>query len=169
MSTASDLDAGGLLPAAIARGAGFLAFWVILIGFGPVDLVVGLITAAAAAWTSLRLLPPQPGRVRLTALLSLIPHFLWKSVVASVDVARRALDPRLPLRPGFIAYRVGFASGPACNVFAAITSLMPGTVPCADEDGALIYHCLDIGQPVVEELAEEERRLAQAREAPRDG
>jgi multicomponent Na+:H+ antiporter subunit E len=169
MSTASDLDAGGLLPAAIARGAGFLAFWVILIGFGPVDLLVGLITAAAAAWTSLRLLPPQPGRVRLTAVVSLIPHFLWKSVVASVDVARRALDPRLPLRPGFIAYRVGFAPGPACNVFAAITSLMPGTVPCADEDGALIYHCLDIGQPVVEELAEEERRLAQAREAPRDG
>ena len=169
MSTASDLDAGGLLPAAIARGAGFLAFWVILIGFGPVDLLVGLITAAAAAWTSLRLLPPQPGRVRLTALLSLIPHFLWKSVVASVDVARRALDPRLPLRPGFIAYRVGFAPGPACNVFAAITSLMPGTVPCADEDGALVYHCLDVGQPVVEELAEEERRLAQAREAPRDG
>jgi len=155
--------------AALVRGAGFLAFWVILIGFGPVDLVVGLIAAAAATWTSLRLLPPQPGRVRLTAVVSLIPHFLWKSVVASVDVARRALDPRLPLRPGFIAYRVGFAPGPACNVFAAITSLMPGTVPCADEDGALVYHCLDVGQPVVEELAEEERRLAQAREAPRDG
>ena len=155
--------------AALARVAGFLAFWVILIGFGPVDLVVGLITVAAATWTSLRLLPPQPGRVRLTAVVSLIPHFLWKSVVASVDVARRALDPRLPLRPGFIAYRVGFAPGPVCNVFAAITSLMPGTVPCADEDGALVYHCLDVGQPVMEELAEEERRLTQTREGPRDG
>ena len=169
MSTASDLDAGGLLVAAIARGAGVLGFWVVLIGAKPADLAVGLIAAAAATWTSLRLLPPQPGRVRLTAVVSLIPHFLWKSVVASVDVARRAIDPRLPLRPGFIAYRVGFAPGPACNVFAAITSLMPGTVPCADEDGALIYHCLDVGQPVVEELAEEERRLAEAREAPRDG
>jgi multicomponent Na+:H+ antiporter subunit E len=154
---------------ALARGTGFLGFWIVLIGFGPADLVVGLITAAAATWTSLRLLQPQPGRVRLTALLSLIPHLLWKSVVASVDVARRALDPRLPLRPGFITYRVEFAPGPACNVFAAITSLMPGTVPCADEDGALVYHCLDVGQPVVEELAEEERRLAQAREAPLDG
>ena len=160
---------GFSVRAALARVAGFLAFWVILIGFGPVDLVVGLITAAAATWTSLRLLPPQPGRVRLTALLSLIPHLLWKSVVASVDVARRALDPRLPLRPGFIAYRVGFTPGPACNVFAAITSLMPGTVPCADEDGTLVYHCLDVEQPVVEELAEEERRLTQTRKGPRDG
>ena len=33
---------------------------------------------------------------------------------------------------------------------------MPGTVPCADEDGTLLYHCLDVEQPVVEELAEEE-------------
>ena len=103
--------------AALARVAGFLAFWVILIGFGPVDLVVGLITAAAATWTSLRLLPPQPGRVRLTALLSLIPHFLWKSVVAGVDVARRALDPRrLPLRPGIhrLSGRVRPRSGVQC-------------------------------------------------------
>jgi multicomponent Na+:H+ antiporter subunit E len=127
------------------------------------------LAAAAATCTSLRLLPPQPGRMRLTGLLSLIPHFLWKSVVAGVDVARRALDPRLPLRPGFVACRVGFAPGPARNAFAAMTSLLPGTVPCAEEDGALVYHCLDIGQPVLEELAEEERRLTQARETPRDG
>ena len=159
---------GFSVRAALARGAGFLGFWVVLIGFGPADLAVGLIAAAAATWTSLRLLPPQPGRVRLTAVVSLIPHFLWKSVVAAW-MSRGARSIHVPLRPGFIAYRVGFAPGPACNVFAAITSLMPGTVPCADEDGALIYHCLDIGQPVVEELAEEERRLAQAREAPRDG
>ena len=155
--------------AALARGVGFFAFWVILIGFSPADLVVGLIAAAAATWTSLRLLPPQPGRMRLTGLLSLIPHFLWKSVVAGVDVALRAFDPRLPLRPGFVACRVGFAPGPARNAFAAMTSLLPGTVPCAEEDGALVYHCLDVGQPVLEELAEEERRLAHAREGPRDG
>ena len=85
--------------------------------------------------------------MRLTGLLSLIPHFLWKSVVAGVDVARRALDPRrLPLRPGFVACRVGFVLGPARNAFAAMTSRLPGRVPCAEEeDGALVYHCLDIG------------------------
>jgi multicomponent Na+:H+ antiporter subunit E len=157
------------LGAAIARGAGFLSLWVVLIGFPPTDLAAGVLAAAAATYTSLRLLPPQPGRMRLTGLMSLIPHFLWKSVVAGVDVALRALDPRLPLRPGFVACRVGFAPGPARNAFAAMTSLLPGTVPCAEEDGALVYHCLDIGQPVLEELAEEERRLTQAREATRDG
>jgi multicomponent Na+:H+ antiporter subunit E len=158
------------IRASLARGVGFFAVWVVLIGASPSDLAVGVLAAAAATRTSLRLLRPQPGRVRLTALLSLIPHFLWKSVVAGVDVARRALDPRrLRLRPGFVVCRVGFAPGPARNAFAAMTSLLPGTVPCADEDGALVYHCLDVGQPVLEELAEEERRLAQAREAPRDG
>jgi multicomponent Na+:H+ antiporter subunit E len=156
--------------AAVARGVGFLSLWVVLIGIAPADLAAGVLAAAAATCTSLRLLQPQPGHMRLTGLLSLFPHFLWKSVVAGVDVARRALDPRrLRLRPGFVACRVGFAPGPARNAFAAMTSLLPGTLPCADEDGVLLYHCLDVGQPVLEELAEEERWLAQAREAPRDG
>jgi multicomponent Na+:H+ antiporter subunit E len=147
---------------ALARGAGFLSLWVVLIGFAPADLAAGVLAAAAATCTSLRLLPPQSGRMRLTGLLSLIPHFLWKSVVAGVDVARRALDPRLPLRPGFVACRVGFAPGQARNAFAAMTSLLPGTVPCADEEGRRLP-LPDVGQPVLEELAEEERRLAQAR------
>jgi multicomponent Na+:H+ antiporter subunit E len=147
---------------ALARGVGFFAFWVILIGFGPADLVVGLVAAAVATWTSLRLLPPQPGRVRLTAVLSLIPHFLWKSVVAGVDVARRALDPRLPLRTGFVAYPARFRSRPARNAFASYTSLLPGTLPVEDDGETLLYHCLDIEQPVAAELATEETMLAQA-------
>ena len=37
------------------------------------------------------------------ALLKLVPHFVWESVVAGVDVARRVFDPRLPIRPGITA------------------------------------------------------------------
>ena len=47
--------------------------------------------ASAATWVSLRLLPPASGRLRFGALLALLPHFLWESVLAGVDVARRAL------------------------------------------------------------------------------
>jgi len=31
--------------------------------------------------------------------------FLRQSIVAGIDVAQRALDPRLPLRPGFVVYQ----------------------------------------------------------------
>ncbi|MGA9819917.1 MAG: hypothetical protein WBQ54_23770, partial [Pseudolabrys sp.] len=33
-----------------------------------------------------------------------VPGFLYQSIVAGVDVALRALNPRLPLQPGFVIY-----------------------------------------------------------------
>jgi hypothetical protein len=42
------------MAAALARGAGFLASWVILIGVDLRDLVVGVLTPAAATRVSLR-------------------------------------------------------------------------------------------------------------------
>ena len=150
------------IRAALVRGAGFLAVWVVLIGTDPSDLAVGVLTAGAATWASLALQPPGPRRIRLTAMLSLMPHFLWQSVVAGTDVARRAFDPRLPLRPGLVAYPARFRGGPARNAFACYTSLLPGTLPVADDGGTLLYHCLDCEQPVVAELASEETLLAEA-------
>lgn len=147
---------------ALARFIGFFALWVVLIGLDPVDLAVGAGTAAAATWTSLRLLPPASGRVRFAVLLALLPRFLWQSVVAGVDVARRALAPRMPLATGFVTYRTGLPRGPARTSFASITSLLPGTVPVADDNAGITYHCLDTAQPVADELATEERGYAKA-------
>jgi multicomponent Na+:H+ antiporter subunit E len=148
------------LRAAAIRGACYLAFWVVLIGVGAADLVAGVLTAALATWVSLRLVPPSPARVRLAALVHLAARFLWQSVVAGWDVARRALDPRLPLAPGFVEYPCGFAPGLARNAFASLTSLMPGTVPIADDGKSLRYHCLDVNLPVVESLGKEEALVA---------
>jgi multicomponent Na+:H+ antiporter subunit E len=105
----------------------------------------------------------------LAALVRLAARFLWQSVVAGWDVARRALDPRLPLAPGFVEYPCGFAPGLARNAFASLTSLMPGTVPIADDGKSLRYHCLDVKLPVVESLGKEEALVARVldRGAPR--
>ena len=92
----------------------------------------------------------------------LLPDFLWVSVVAVIDVARRVFDPRLPMQPGFVSCPLDFPPGLARNTFATITSLMPGTVPIGETDEDLTYHCLDTSQPVVEQLWKEERLLARA-------
>lgn len=152
-----------VLRAGLVRGVEFFALWIVLMGSGqPADLAVGAFAAACATVLSLRLLPPATGRVRLFSLLKLVPRFLAQSVLAGFDVAKRALDPKMPLRPGFVTYPVKFARGSARNSFATMTSLLPGTVPCADGENGLVYHCLDVGQPVVAELTAEEARLAPA-------
>ena len=151
------------MRAVMIRGLGFLGFWVVLIGPDPVDLVAGLVTAAAATWASLRLSPPGNRRLRYAALVRLAQRFIQQSISGGWDVARRALDPRLPLRPGFVAYPVGLPPGSARNAFCAFTSAMPGTLPTGvDERGALVYHCLDVEQPVAAQLAMDEALFIRA-------
>jgi multicomponent Na+:H+ antiporter subunit E len=128
----------------------------------PANLVVGVLTCLAAAWVSLKLLPPIRGRVRLGRLLMLLPRFLWQSLVAGTDVARRAFAPKLDLQPGFIEYRTQLPPGSARNAFELISSLMPGTVPSDEGPQHIEFHCLDTRQPVAEQLAAEERAYAPA-------
>jgi multicomponent Na+:H+ antiporter subunit E len=153
---------------ALGRFVGLFALWIVLIRSAqPADLVVGALTAAVATWTSLRLLPPAAGRLKFAALAARLPRFLWQSVLAGIDVARRALHPRLPLATGFVTYRTGLPRGQARNTFATVTSLLPGTVPLADEETGIVYHCLDTTQPVADQLAADERAYGKALEPGR--
>jgi multicomponent Na+:H+ antiporter subunit E len=142
---------------------GFLAFWVIIAGTNPADLLAGVLAAIIATGVSLRLLPPKTIRLRPIALAKLVLRFLYQSIYAGVDVAWRALDPRLPLQPGYVIYRSRLPPGTMRNAFCTMTSLLPGTLPSGtDESGGLIVHCLDETQPVTEQLAVEEALLVKA-------
>jgi multicomponent Na+:H+ antiporter subunit E len=128
----------------------------------PGNLFVGALATIAATWLSLRLLPPAGGHVRIGALVALLPRFLWQSLVAGIDVARRAFSPGLPLDPGFVEYPVGLPRGSARNAFELISSLLPGSVATDEDERTIEYHCLDLGQPVVEQLKAEEQAYARA-------
>jgi multicomponent Na+:H+ antiporter subunit E len=132
-------------------------------GYDPVDLPIGLLAAAAATWTSLRLLPEVKVQVRLRSLATFTLHFLRQSARSGVEVAWRAFNPRLPLDPGFVVYPCRLRSAGSRSAFCALSSLLPGTLPTgADEEGALVVHCLDVGQPVAANLAAEEALFSRA-------
>ena len=87
-------------------------------------------------------------------------RFLGQSAIAGADVAWRALDPSLPLRPGFVRCPTRIAPGPARSAFGAFSSLLPGTLPAGpDHDGTLLMHCLDVSQPVSAQMAKAEARF----------
>jgi multicomponent Na+:H+ antiporter subunit E len=147
----------GTLGSAIFRGAGFFCFWLALTDANTGDLAAGLAAAVAATWASLRLMPAQQWSLRPIKLAEFVLHFLRQSIAAGIDVARRALDPRLRLQPGFVIYQAHLPPGTTRDTFCAIMSLLPGTLPCGPADGnGLTVHCLDVTQPVVEQLAAEE-------------
>jgi multicomponent Na+:H+ antiporter subunit E len=160
--TESSASAPGTLGSAIFesaafRGSGFLCFWLVLTDADTGDLAAGLAAAVAATWASLHLMPARRWSLRPIKLAGYFLHFLRQSIAAGIDVAQRALDPRLQLRPGFVVYQAYLPPGTTRDAFCAIMSLLPGTLPCGPAEGnGLTVHCLDVTQPVVEQLAAEE-------------
>ena len=147
-------------PAVLLRAGGFLALWLVLAGVSVADLPAAAVAVVAATWVSLRLSPPVRPRISLPDLAMLILRFPGQSLLAGIDVAMRVFDPRLPLNVDTIPYTPRLPEGPARDAFTAYASLMPGTVPVtADAGGDILIHCLDVTQPVAQQMAQEEDRF----------
>jgi multicomponent Na+:H+ antiporter subunit E len=152
--SAPEDDAAPRVRVAAVRAALFLGYWLMISGRNLNDLPVGLAAVAAATWTSLRLLPAGGSRPRPVFLAALALHFVRQSVVSGTEVAWRALNPKLPLRPGFVVYPLHLPPGGVRSAFCALSSLLPGTLPTGTGDnGALLVHCLDVDQPIAANLA----------------
>ncbi|QIB33651.1 Na+/H+ antiporter subunit E [Ancylobacter pratisalsi] len=167
---------------AVLRAASLYLLWIALAGVATAELVVGVPVVLLAVWASLRLLPPArthhgPSRAALRALAMLVLRLPLQSLVAGIDVARRAISRPLRLQPGEVVCacalpRAGAprgdedmapGAGIARGVFRVLLALQPGSLPVAErEDGALIVHCLDVTAPVADQLAHEEALFSAA-------
>jgi multicomponent Na+:H+ antiporter subunit E len=145
------------------RTVTFFCVWTIVSGLSREKIVVGAFTAAGAASASVGVLPCWPLRPKLTGWFRLALRVPIQALVAGADVARRTLDPALPLNPGFTPFTTSLPEGTAQNVFAALAALQPGSVPIRKETpGAFDIHCLDTNAPIAATLGREEARLREA-------
>jgi multicomponent Na+:H+ antiporter subunit E len=153
-----------------ARLVGFLVLWIVLIGPSLADLGMGIVAAAVATWASVALWPPA-ARLSTGGIAYFALRFLWQSIVAGLDVARRAFAPRLRLKPGFTTCRTSVSAGLARDAFCAAMSLQPGRLPVDMEPGgAILIHCLDVDEPAAIAFSQDEAAFARIwrREARND-
>ena len=77
--------------------------------------------------------------------ICIFPIELWK---ANVDVAKRALDPKLPVNPGIVKVPVNLQSEYGLAMLADSITLTPGTITMdiVDEEGQTYYyiHWIDV-------------------------
>ena len=136
-----------ILWSIIAKGA--LSSW-----------VVGLpcIVAAVVAYQRLRVDGKPALQIRLIPGFSV--WFLWHSLRGGIDVAWRALQPKVQLQPGFLHYRLTLPPGPARLFLVNVVSLLPGTLSADIEGDVLVLHALDTGSDVTTEVHEAETRVS---------
>jgi multicomponent Na+:H+ antiporter subunit E len=159
MSRSMSFRAPLMMKVVAARFAFFLGVWLMIANWKEEDLPIGFAASALALWISLSLLPPTAIRLRLALLAKLNLRFLICSTTAGVDVAQRALQLRLNLRPGFVAVPFSLPPGVARNVYS---SLQPGTLPTSAEGEMLQVHGLDILQPIAASIEADEALFKKA-------
>ena len=137
----------------IVWGFVLFALWVLLSAkLDPLHLGMGAACAAAVAVTTrpLLALPPalrtgaaDPVTLRLVVrFLLYLPWLLWQIVVASLQVARLVLHPRLPIEPRLVRIQTRNTLPLARLTLANSITLTPGTVTVDVAGDELVVHAL---------------------------
>lgn len=127
----------------LSRAALFLLLWWVLAAGDPASLVFGAAAAAAAALLSLKLHPLDRAGVRAWRLMPLFGSFFVHGLRGGLDVAWRAIHPRLPIAPGWTRVRLASDHAAANALLGGIVSLVPGSLAAAAAEGAMDLHLLD--------------------------
>lgn len=153
--------------AILLRGLAYALIWWALSEGRPDSWGVGAVSIGLALFASLRLSPPAPGRdapdrggVSLSGLLGFIGFFVAQSVSGGVQVAARALRPKMDLAPALLEYPLHLPPGPLRVALVYTLNLLPGTISVMIVDDTLHLHVFDRRMPIEAELRAVEARIA---------
>lgn len=118
----------------------------------PIAALVAVLDARASGW--------RVWRVRPLAAARFAAFFIVQSARAGVDVALRALHPRLPINPDLTVYPLRLRDPSSRVLLANAVSLLPGTLSVQLDADTLQLHVLDAGMRAEPALRELEQRIA---------
>ena len=150
------------LPGIISTAIVCYVFWLLLTGQlvdlikgepAPQMLIAGAIVSIGVALFTARFFIHEKAfylfnPVRIFALIGYIFVFLIELTKANIDVARRALSPKLPVNPGIVKVPVELKSEYGESMLANSITLTPGTITMdiAEQDEKTWYyiHWIDV-------------------------
>ncbi len=125
-----------------------LLVYLLLAGFIVEEVILGSIISAALTLILVKFVDFKidikfPIRL-LKFVFVYIPVFIWKLVLANLDVARRVLSPKIPLNPGIVKVKTNLKGDFGKLTLANSITLTPGTLSIDVEDAYIYVHTIDI-------------------------
>ena len=139
----------------MVRGLGFASLWAILGEGQGWNVGVPVILFATFATS----LATPANRWSIAGLARLIPYFIWNSLRGGVDVAARALNPRLAIDPVLVRYDIRLDSTEARVLMVNTVTLLPGTLGADLQGNVLLVHVLSASGPFRDTLRTLEKRV----------
>ena len=114
--------------------------------FEPLVATMGLVSTALVVFIAWRMdvVDNEGAPIQLTTFrtLAYVPWLGLEIIKANLDVARRILDPRLPISPNLIIVPASQTTEIGRVVYANSITLTPGTVSVSVNDDSIEVHAL---------------------------
>ncbi len=122
------------------------AVWLLLSGhYDPLILVFGALSCVFVTFLALRFRLVDRESYPLHMGWRLSRYWLWlfvEIVKSNIDVARRILDPRLPIDPRLFEIKMSQTSDLGRVIYANSITLTPGTISLDIGDDTILVHAL---------------------------
>ncbi len=131
---------------AISLGLVLFATWLLLSGFfEPLLITFGVATCVIVVWIARRmdLVDHEGHPIHLGPRIFV--YWLWligEIVKSNIDVAKRIIDPRLPIKPTLFWTKASQQSELGQVIYANSITLTPGTISVRVADGSVLVHAL---------------------------
>lgn len=113
--------------------------------FHPQELLAGAMISAVIVWLTIPAVASGTQHPwSLIGLLTYFPVFLKALVLANIDVARRVLNPRLPINPGIVRVPTGLTIPYQRLILANSITLTPGTITLEMEGQDIYIHWIAV-------------------------
>ena len=149
-------------PRSVPSALFLFLFWLLLSGsLHPVHLLLGLVLSLGLGRAADRAFhddAPSMTPGQMGALLLYLAHLVRLITLAAFHVARRVLDPRLPIAPVTILHHTRLVRPVSRVALANSLTLTPGTLTVELEGRELRVHCLEPG--LGDQIDDLERRIA---------
>jgi len=135
----------------------FIALFAIWLGltnsFEVQELILGLLVSLGIVLFGL---PNSTGNKNICFLrfFAYLPLFFKNLCLSNIDVARRVLDPKLPIKPGFVTIKTKLKEPYQRLILANSITLTPGTVTLDIDGEDMLIHWLDVKGENMEENGE---------------
>jgi multicomponent Na+:H+ antiporter subunit E len=142
----ADHSQGGTRLHTVGLGVVLFGFWLLLSGhYNLLLLALGAGSAVAVAAIARRMNVIDPEGLPFQLGWRLLVYMLWlvkEMLVATINVARIILSPRLPIDPIVVRYRASQRTDLGRALYANSITLTPGTVTMGVDGDELEIHSL---------------------------
>ncbi|XFA98754.1 Na+/H+ antiporter subunit E [Candidatus Izemoplasma sp. B36] len=132
-----------------------LLVYLLLAGFQVDEVILGSMISAALAFILVKYINFSidiffPWKL-VKFVFVYLPVFIWKLILANLDVARRVLSPKIPLNPGIVKIKTDLKGDIGKLTLANSITLTPGTLSIDVEDDFVYVHTIDVKGKTKEE------------------